>query len=167
VTPWFAVHTHAQGENKAAFHLRRQGYTVYLPQYLKRRNHARKVDWLPSPLFPRYLFVNFGDTAGRWRPINSTIGVSHIVCQGTSPMEVPGAIVDNIRACENDKNLVNLNTADSFKIGDKVLVNAGPFDEHVGLFQGHDDKQRVTLLLTRRGRDVLGRVNAELIDKAD
>lgn len=166
MTPWYAVHTHTQGENKAAFHLRQQNYTVYLPQFLKCRRHARKVDWVPSPLFPRYLFVNFGDIAGRWQPINSTIGVSHIVCQGTSPMEVPGEIVDTIRARENDKSLVDLNTLDNFQVGDKVQVTAGPFDEHVGLFQGHDDKQRVTLLLSLMGRDVRVRVNAAMIDKA-
>jgi transcriptional antiterminator RfaH len=167
MTPWYAVHTHPQGENKAAFHLRQQDYTVYLPQFLKRRSHARKVDWVPGPLFPRYLFVNFGDTAGRWRPINSTIGVSHIVCQGTSPMEVPGDIIETIRARENDKGIVALNTADRFQVGDKVQVTTGPFDKHVGLFQGHDDKRRATLLLSLMGQEVRVRVKTELIDKVN
>jgi len=165
MTPWYAVHTHPQGENKAAFHLRQQNFTVYLPQFLKCRRHARKVDWVPGPLFPRYLFVNFGETAGRWRPINSTIGVSHIVCQGTSPMEVPGDIIETIRARENDKGMVALNAANKFLVGDKVQVIYGPFDERIGLFKGQDDKQRVTLLLSLMGRDVRVRVNAAMIDK--
>ena len=31
--------------------------TTYLPRYLKRRRHARRVDIVAAPLFPRYLFV--------------------------------------------------------------------------------------------------------------
>ena len=59
---WYAVHTHAGAETKAVWHLENQGFSVYLPRYLRRRRHARKVDWVPTPLFPRYLFV-FMDVA--------------------------------------------------------------------------------------------------------
>ena len=38
---WYAVHTQVRSEDKAAFHLRRQRYDVYLPQRLKYRRHAR------------------------------------------------------------------------------------------------------------------------------
>ena len=40
-TRWFVVQTQANGEAKAAEHLRRQSYEIYLPRYLKRRRHAR------------------------------------------------------------------------------------------------------------------------------
>ena len=49
MTPWCAVQTHVCAEDKAAFHLRRQGYEVFLPKHLKRRRHARRVDWVPRP----------------------------------------------------------------------------------------------------------------------
>ena len=52
MTYWCAVQTHVRSEDKAAFHLRRQGYDVFLPKHLKRRKHARRVDWVPAPLFP-------------------------------------------------------------------------------------------------------------------
>jgi len=57
MTYWCAVQTHVRSEDKAAFHLRRQGYEVFLPKHLKRRKHARRIDWVSAPLFPRYLFV--------------------------------------------------------------------------------------------------------------
>ena len=165
MSTWYAVHTHPQAEGRAAFHLTRQGYGVYLPRYLKRRSHARKVDHVPAPLFPRYLFVNIDESAGRWRSINSTVGVSHLVCQGTRPMEVPGEIIASIREQENETGIVSLNPTKALRPGDKVLVNAGPFDQRVGLFEELSDNQRVTLLLGLMGQQVRVQLNAELVEK--
>ncbi len=78
---WYVVQTHANAEVKAATHLGRQGFEVYLPRFLKRRRHARRVEIVPAALFPRYLFV--ADIASqRWRSIHSTIGVCRLLCNG-------------------------------------------------------------------------------------
>ena len=61
VTPsqcWYVAQTHIHAESKATFHLERQGFGVYLPRYLKKRRHARRVDTVAAPLFPRYLFIS-------------------------------------------------------------------------------------------------------------
>jgi len=79
---WYVVQTQPHSERKASFHLVRQGFQTYLPQYLKRRRHARRTETVPAPLFPRYLFVLFDIATQSWRPIRSTIGVNHLVCQG-------------------------------------------------------------------------------------
>ena len=76
---WYVVQTHINSESKAAANLSRQGFFVYLPRYLKRRSHARKVDVAPRPLFPRYLFVAIDVASQRWRAIQSTLGVSHLI----------------------------------------------------------------------------------------
>ncbi|MCH7693162.1 MAG: transcriptional activator RfaH, partial [Proteobacteria bacterium] len=39
---WYVVHTHTRGEPLAVVNLRRQGLDAYLPQYSKRRRHARR-----------------------------------------------------------------------------------------------------------------------------
>jgi transcriptional antiterminator RfaH len=54
---WYVVQTQINAEAKAARNLLRQGFAIYLPRYLKRRSHARKIEKVPAPLFPRYLFV--------------------------------------------------------------------------------------------------------------
>jgi len=76
---WYAVHTQASAEQKADFHLRNQGFEVYLPSYRKQRRHARRVDWIKAPLFPRYLFVRMDIETTPWRRIHSTIGVSYLL----------------------------------------------------------------------------------------
>ena len=41
---WYVVQTQVNGEARAAQNLMRQGFEIYLPRYLKRRRHARKID---------------------------------------------------------------------------------------------------------------------------
>ena len=40
---WYVVQTQPHAESKAMGHLIRQGFAAYLPRYLKRRRHARKI----------------------------------------------------------------------------------------------------------------------------
>ena len=46
-------------ETRALTNLKRQEYNVWLPLYRKKRRHARKLEKVLRPLFPRYLFINF------------------------------------------------------------------------------------------------------------
>ena len=94
---WYVVQTQANAENKAIAHLARQGFVTYLPRYLKRRRHARRVDVVAAPLFPRYLFVEIDMAAQRWRSIYSTVGVSRLVCNGEFPASVPERVVDLLK----------------------------------------------------------------------
>ena len=64
---WYVVQSQPNAERKAVMHLERQGFTTYLPRYLKRRRHARRVEIVGAPLFPRYLFVGIDLTMQRWR----------------------------------------------------------------------------------------------------
>jgi transcriptional antiterminator RfaH len=89
---WHVVQTHSRAEEKAVVHLMRQGYDVYLPRYLKRRRHARRSETVAAPLFPRYLFVSFDRQVQRWRSIQSTIGVSQLVCNGETPASLPSCV---------------------------------------------------------------------------
>lgn len=155
---WYAVHSQPLCETKARFNLERQGYQVYLPQYLKRRRHARRIDWVRAPLFPRYFFVALDDEVARWRPINSTVGVSGIVGWGDVPMPVPDWVVDEIRAREDKDGLVALATASTFRKGDEVHIVRGPMADSVGIFDAVADQDRVVVLLSLMGRQVKVRV---------
>ena len=151
---WFAVHTQPNAEEKAKFNLVRQGFEVYLPRYLKRRSHARKVDWVPAPLFPRYLFTAFDPDAVRWRSIMSTFGVSHLICNGNRPVAVPDRVVEQIREREDEEGLVTLALQAPFEKGEQVQVTAGTLVDQVGLFDHMTDDDRVVVLLKMLGREV-------------
>src|ERR1700712_4542648 len=94
---WYVVQSQLNSENKAVVNLERQGFDTYLPKYLKRRRHARRVDEVAAPLFPRYLFVGIDLNAQRWRSIFSTVGVARIICNGGFPAPVPAQVVSALK----------------------------------------------------------------------
>jgi transcriptional antiterminator RfaH len=151
---WCVVQTHANAEAKAAAHLVRQGYEVYLPRYLKRRSHARKVENVPAPLFPRYLFVGLDLMIARWRAIQSTLGVSHLVCSGHEPATLSSRVVSDLRAREDSNGFVQLSLQPRHAPGDRVRVIEGVFGESFGSFEGMADRNRVAILLDLLGRKV-------------
>lgn len=151
---WYVLNSQARGEHKAAWHLKNQGFHVYLPQYLKRRRHARRIDTVKAPLFPRYLFVELDLGRDRWRAVTSTIGVSHIVGGDAGPTPIPEGVIDAIRAREDETGLIPLAREARFNKGDRIQIMEGTLVDHVGLFECPSDQDRVVLLLELLGRQV-------------
>src|SRR5258705_8750848 len=103
---WYVVQTQINAEMKAAHNLLRQGFEIYLPRYLRRRSHARKIEKVAAPLFPRYLFVRIDMATQRWRSIQSTFGVSRLVCNGPDPAPIAQQILSSLKAREDESGYV-------------------------------------------------------------
>lgn len=159
---WYVAHTHPRAEATAAAHLRRQGFNAYLPRYLKRRRHARRVDTVAAPLFPRYLFVQVDMGTQRWRAIQSTVGVAHLICNGEAPAVLHDHIIEALKQRE-DAGLIRLDQRSRFRSGDKVRVLDGAFADALGLFEEVADNDRVTILLDLLGRKVKVRLDLESV----
>jgi transcriptional antiterminator RfaH len=151
---WYVAQTHPHAENKAAGHLMRQGFAVYLPRHLKRRRHARRVESVPAPLFPRYLFIAVDMATQRWRSIHSTIGVTRMVCNGDLPAAVDDSIIEGLRRREDAQGFVRVERRVTFAAGDRIRVQEGVFASCLGLFEGVTDAERVSILLDLLGRKV-------------
>jgi transcriptional antiterminator RfaH len=165
-TRWYVVQTQVNGELKAAQNLMRQGFEVYLPRYLKRRCHARKIDFAAKPLFPRYLFVAIDVATQRWRSIQSTFGVARLVSNGDDPAMLPEGIVTALKAREDGKGFIVMNSKPAFAPGDKVRVLAGAFADSAALFDGNADHDRVSILLDMLGRQVRVLLDADMVTAA-
>jgi transcriptional antiterminator RfaH len=163
---WYVAQTHPRAEAKAAAHLERQGFPTYLPRYLKRRRHARRVDTVAMPLFPRYLFVAVDMATQRWRSIRSTIGVMQLVCNGEEPAAISNRIIEGLKSREGRLGFVQLDQRPMFRPGDKLRVIDGVFCDSLGLFEGMSDNERVTILLDLLGRKVRVMLDAELVTAA-
>lgn len=163
---WYVVQTQVNGEGKAAQNLMRQGYEIYLPRYLKRRHHARKVDFSAKPLFPRYMFVAIDMTKHRWRSIQSTFGVSRLVSNGDDPARVSQDVVRVLKAREDDKGFIRMDSRPVFAPGDKVRVRAGAFMDSAGLFDEMGDRDRVAILLDMLGRKVRVLLDVDMVAAA-
>jgi len=154
VNAWYIVYCHVRAEAKASAHLRRQGFGAYFPQLLQRRSHARKVDWVPVPVFPRYIFVQVDIEKARWSAIRSTVGVVNLICSGDCPQIVPNEIVTELQTCENEKGYLELHKRQRMAMGDDVRILHGSFVDQIGKLESLDDKGRVTLLLQLMGQSV-------------
>lgn len=151
---WYVVHTRPRAEETALRNLLRQGFVGFLPRYLKRRRHARRIERIPAPLFPGYLFVAMDLAKARWRAISSTIGVSHLVCLGGSPVPVPDGVVEDIQARAAENGMIAAEPAAPFSKGDRVQVLSGALADRTGFFDCASDEERVILLLDMLGRQV-------------
>jgi transcriptional antiterminator RfaH len=117
-------------------------------------------------LFPRYLFVAIDVATQRWRSIQSTIGVSHLVSWRGSPASVHDDVVGALKQREDEAGFVRLERRAHFSPGDTVRVLEGAFTDSLALVEGINDRERVAVLLDFLGRKVRVLVGADLIAAA-
>lgn len=151
---WYVVQTRVNQEEKVNLNLERQGFATYFPRHLKRRRHARKTEFIPRPLYPRYLFAALDPARQQWRSINSTYGVSNLVCTGELPTPVDPRIIEGLRGEEGQDGFIDLKPAMNLKPGSPVSIVGGAFTDQLGLYEGLRDDDRVTILLELLGRKV-------------
>jgi transcriptional antiterminator RfaH len=149
---WYVVHTQPQSEGRAEFNLRRQGFATYLPRYQRTRRHGRKTETVARPLFPRYLFVGFDIARDRWRAVQSTFGVMHLVFAGDEPAPISDDIIEEIRSREGENGYVQLRLPDGVGPGSHVRIIDGLLINATGVIERIADDRRVTILLNLLGR---------------
>ncbi len=163
---WYVVHTRPNDETRASDNLRRQGFETFLPRHKRRRAHARKVEIVERPLFPRYMFVALDMMTAPWRSILGTFGVTDLLRNGDSPTPMPEGIVE---ALQNETAAHLHDESDpltGLRAGDAVRVLAGPFADLVGKFQALGEADRVVVLLDLLGREVRAQLPARAIAAA-
>jgi len=151
---WYVVQTQPHAEGRADGHLRRQGFTTFLPKLLKRRRHARKIETVGRPLFPRYMFVRVDTASQGWRAIRSTFGVTALVGGENGPVPVRDGIVESLRAQHGEDGYLCIPTICKFTPGDAIRVVDGIFNSAIGFFESMNDNERVSVLLDLLGRRV-------------
>jgi len=142
---WYVVYTQPHAEMRAALHLRRQGFDVFLPLLRKTIRHARQFRTKDVPFFPRYLFVGLALERDRWRSVNGTFGVSALLMDGEKPRPVPQPVMDELLAVAEASGLLALEP--TLQIGQTVRIGSGPFAGLIGKLSNLDEKGRVKVLL--------------------
>ena len=142
---WYVARTLPQREFHAARQLLNQNFRTFVPRFWKNRRHARKVETISAPLFPRYIFVVVDRTRDRWRSINGTLGVDRLLMYGGEPQAVPLGVVENLIAASDEQGNVRFDL--HLKEGDAVKVTAGPFADLIGRLERLEDQGRVRVLL--------------------
>lgn len=152
---WFVVYSHPHKESIAAVNIARQGFETYVPCYKKIVKHARKINVVAAPLFPRYFFVKIDEEQNNWHSINNTHGVSYLLKTKTgSLLSIKDYIIVELFNNHDQNGLVSLSVLELFKPGDKVRILNGAFNNHTAIYQRMTDSQRVELLINLIQQDV-------------
>ncbi len=154
---WYVVHTQSGQETRADVNLRRQGFEVWLPLCRRARRHARRIETVVVPFFPRYLFVRLDLCRQMWRSINGTFGVVGLLCNGNAPVAVPEGLVEEMMQRGDQWGSIAVSPR-QFAVGEPVKVACGPFADLEGLFQAVSGTDRVVLLIALLGREVRAKV---------
>ncbi len=147
-TRWFTVSTHQRREVIARINLERQGYRVLCPNILVRKRRRGKWDKVVEPMFPGYLFVELALGADNTAPIRSTIGCIGLVRFGIEPQPVPFDVIYPLLQLDGSP----AEFVKSFKSGDKLKFEEGPFKGLEAVFKLSKGKERAEVLLTLLGR---------------
>lgn len=151
---WYALYTKVHEEVWAGNNLRQRGLETYLPLFAKRRSHARKVDIVKAPLFPRYIFARADVDIGERPAMAYAQGIDYVVGFGGRLAVVGDPIIDELRAREDDSGLISMASRSPFSPGQKIRIREGALLDNTGVFDSSSDDQRVFILLNILGGQV-------------
>ena len=157
---WYAVQTQPNRENVAMEHLKRQGFSVWMPLCERTIRHARKSKRVWRPLFPGYLFINLDVENTQWRCINSTIGVNRIVSFGQGPAPVAAHFISALQNIEVSEGLVSANV-EVLLPGQNVEILSGPMVGTIAKLISLKPGDRIIVLLKMLGHLVPGQILRE------
>lgn len=162
---WCAVQCQPNRERIAAFHLRNQGFSVFLPLREKTRRHARRIEKARVPFFPGYLFIRLDLGRDRWRCVNGTVGVVRLVMQGLTPAFVAKGVVEKLLKAADKEHVLKAQPA--LKAGESVRVIGGPFVDFLGKLMEMTEKGRLRVLLNLLGGATSVLLSKEQVVSAD
>lgn len=158
---WYLVRALTGRETFAVEQLERQGFATFLPKLPKTIRHARRLSVRLAAYFPGYLFVQLDLTRQRWRSINGTLGVAHLVGSGERPAPVPKGVVEALIEAADERGVLE---GPPLQAGQKVRIIAGAFADKLAIIERLDEAGRVRVLLdivsgkvpVTIGREMLG-----------
>jgi len=163
-TSWFLAQLKPNCGQIAERHLKLQGFRTFLPTEDGTKRVRGRFITAPRPLFPGYIFVAFSTSAGHWRTINSTNGITRLVSFGKEPAPVPRDIVSQLMLrCDASGKLL---PPQLLKPGDQVRLTSGPFADFLGTIEAIAPERRVRVLMEIMGGETRVAVVADQLRMA-
>ena len=160
---WRLVRALTGREALACEQLQNQGFRVFLPKQRRTIRHARKVRVALGAYFPGYLFCEVDLARDRWRSINGTLGVAHLIGGAERPTPVPRGVVEALMAAADERGIL---AGPPLAAGQKVRIIAGAFADKLAVIERLDDAGRVRVLLEIVSGKVAVTVARDFLDGA-
>lgn len=144
---WLLVATKPRGEFVARRHLERQGFEVCLPQISSRKRKQGTCQQVTEPMFPGYLFVGVILGAHDIAPIRSTVGCLQVVRFGGQLVPLATSVMRTLLSYAQ----ASLNETKTFRAGERLRVESGPFEGLEAVFDKSCGQDRVQVLVSVLG----------------
>ena len=133
---------------RALENLERQQAQCYCPLIQVEKLRRGKRIQVEEALFPGYLFINVQpqQTGLTYTSIRSSRGVSKIVGFGAEPINIPEALIEQLKSRES-AGLACAKSEDLPQTGDQVNIIEGPFKGLQDLYSHTDGQQRAIVLI--------------------
>ena len=133
---WLVVRTKPRQERVATKHLSHRAVESYCPLYLEPKWN-RKATQVPVPLFTGYIFVRC-DLGRQLNAVSFCPGVAHPVRFDRRPATVEEDVIDALKRREAAHGAVVPPEIEiGIKLGNKVMIMAGPLSGLEGVFRGY------------------------------
>jgi transcriptional antiterminator RfaH len=137
---WYAVRTKPRQEGRAAKNLAAWGIETFAPRLAPGKN-----EWEWKSFFPGYIFARLNANQLGYK-IQFTRGVAEIVSVRGMPAAIDDEVIEAIRRRADKDGVVRL--FESLRPGDRLLIQAGPLKNFIGVFQGDlAPRERIRILL--------------------
>jgi transcriptional antiterminator RfaH len=157
---WHALHTKPNAEYQVATALQRQELEVYLPEIEVPNTSEGRRD---KPFFPCYLFLKVDFETVGLSQVQWTPGLRRVLTFGDQLAPVSNKVIDLIQQKLGEIKANGGWPLPTFKPGDTVRINDGPFKDMLAIFEGPTTpSQRVQVLLNILGH--ISRVQISVVD---
>jgi len=147
---WYVAATRPRKECIAEINLSQQSFRTFNPFILRSRKIGRRVEQVRAPAFPGYIFVAIDLKRDRWRSINGTLGVRHLLLGDRQlPVPMPVPAMDYLFSRCDGAHFVD--SCGELVSGAAVRIMNGPFAGRLASLDTADDQGRIRVLL-----DILG-----------
>ena len=148
---WYFIQFKRNSHRIAERNLNQQGFKTFLPLQDFTRNHGSEFLTSSKPLFPGYMFVRIKPDGAPWQKINSTLGVTRIICQDGAPKKVPTEVVSGlISRCDSHGRLL---PPAAVNHGDTVEIHSGALANFIATVETIESKRRIWVLM-----DIMGQI---------
>ena len=158
---WYLVQLKRNSHRIAERNLKQQGFTTFLPMQDFTSKRGSKFSTRIKPLFPGYMFVGVRSDGTPLYKVNSTLGVSRLICQDGIPKRIPTEIVSGlISRCDRFGMLLPPTV---LQRGDSVEIQSGALANFIATVEYIDSNSRIWMLMDIMGQITKVQVSLERI----
>ena len=144
--------------------LNRQGFNVFIPKHMVTIRKGNRFSDQLQPLFPGYLFAEVSKHSCDVRVLNNTRGVNKVVSLTGNYYPIETALIESLRSHCDQNEIFSFEA--SFKVGDQVQIESGPFTSLIAKIVEVQSHSRVELLLEFLGQRVRTEISTSIISHA-